>query len=109
LILVFPTGDGLANVGLGMLLETTPPSNAHLRTLLARLLDADAGLVARTESSAIVGQVIEYALQSGRWAAEAILSALDEGHRRPPLASPRTSTRSRTSCASICGAGRVAH
>lgn len=116
---LFPTGDGLANVGLGMLLETTPPSNAHLRTLLARLLDTDAGLVARTGRPAMVGRIagwplttynprerlvddrlvlvgdaaglinplngegIQYALQSGRWAAEAILSALDEG---PPTA-----------------------
>lgn len=116
---LFPAGEGVANVGLGMLLETTPPSNAHLRTLLARLLDTDAALVARTGRRPIVGRIagwplttynprdclvddrliligdaaglinplngegIQYALQSGRWAAESILGALAEG---PPTA-----------------------
>ena len=116
---LFPTGDGVANVGLGMLLDTTPPSNQHLRVLLEDLLRTDAGLAARMQRATPVGRIagwplstysphqalvddrlvlvgdaaglvnplngegIQYALQSGRWAAEAIVAALADG---PPTA-----------------------
>ncbi len=112
---LFPTGDGTANVGVGMLLDTVPPSRQHLRTLLGDLVERDRGLAARLPSRTLAGRIvgwplttynprlplvgdrlvlvgdaaglinplngegIQYALASGRLAATAIASALDDG------------------------------
>lgn len=105
---LFPTGPGTANVGVGMVLETLPPTTDHLRELLMRLIDEDKALGARLRHAQLKGRVtgwplttynphvritsdrvllvgdaaglinalngegIQYALQSGRWAAETL-------------------------------------
>lgn len=102
----FPTGPDTANLGVGMVLETLPPSEDHLKQLLNELLAEDPVLRARMKNARIVGKVlgwplstydpdypifaertllvgdaaglinalngegIQYALLSGRWAAE---------------------------------------
>jgi geranylgeranyl reductase family protein len=109
---LFPTGPGTANVGVGMLLDTLPPSDEHLRELLLRLVAEDAALGARLAQARLAGKVvgwplatydpgdamagervllagdaaglinplngegIQYALLSGRWAAEALSACL---------------------------------
>jgi geranylgeranyl reductase family protein len=105
---LFPTGPGTANVGVGMVLETLPPTTDHLRELLMRLIEEDNALGARLKHAQLKGRVtgwplttynprvritgdrvllvgdaaglinslngegIQYALQSGRWAAETL-------------------------------------
>ena len=112
---LFPTGRGEANLGLGMLLATIPPSTEGLRDLLARLVQSDAALAERLGGHEVSGRIvgwplttynprvalvddrvvlvgdaaglinplngegIQYALQSGRWAAEAIFAGLEAG------------------------------
>lgn len=112
---LFPTGGGEANLGLGMLLSTIPPSTEGLRDLLLRLCAGDAALARRLGGAEPTGRVvgwplttynprlalvhdravlvgdaaglinplngegIQYALQSGRWAAATILDALTAG------------------------------
>lgn len=109
---LFPTGATTANLGVGMVLETLPPSEDHLKELLADLLATDPVLRRRMANGRIVGKVlgwplatydpdypihydrillvgdaaglinslngegIQYALLSGRWAAEAADVAL---------------------------------
>jgi geranylgeranyl reductase family protein len=109
---LFPTGPSSANVGVGMLLDTLPPSDAHLRDLLLRLAAEDEALGARLGQARLVGKVvgwplatydpgdamfgervllvgdaaglinplngegIQYALLSGRWAAEVLSPCL---------------------------------
>jgi menaquinone-9 beta-reductase len=106
---LFPTGAGYANVGVGMVLETLPPTSDHLRELLLGVVESDSALHARLERGTIVGKVIgwplttynaklpiigervmlvgdaagfinplngegiQYALTSGRWAADCAL------------------------------------
>ncbi|HET9052239.1 MAG TPA: geranylgeranyl reductase family protein [Candidatus Dormibacteraeota bacterium] len=108
---IFPTGNGAANVGVGMLLETLPGNRENMRDLLARCLQDDPCMRERVRGGRIVGRVagwplatfgrrmpvsadrivlagdaatlinsvngegIQYALASGRWAAEAIAAA----------------------------------
>jgi len=108
---VFPTEPGVANVGIGMLLETFPAQTTHLRELLSRLLAtdpavrrtlgrarpisklvgwplttynprlplADNGLLLVGDAAGLInpinGEGIQYALASGRWAAEVLLAA----------------------------------
>jgi hypothetical protein len=96
----------MANVGLGMMLDTVPPNTAHLRSLFNELVEHDPALRRRLSRARSVGKVvgwplltydarrtligervmlvgdaaglinplngegIQYALQSGRWAAE---------------------------------------
>lgn len=112
---LFPTGHGEANLGLGMLLATIPPSTEGLRDLLVRLVQGDDALAERLGGHEVSGRIvgwplttynprlalvddrvvlvgdaaglinplngegIQYALQSGRWAADAILAGLDAG------------------------------
>lgn len=109
---LFPTGAGHANVGVGMVLETLPPSEDHLKALLLRLIAEDTSIKARLQGAQMVGKVvgwplttynpglplvgnrvlltgdaaglinplngegIQYALLSGRWAAETLLPCL---------------------------------
>lgn len=111
---LFPTGGGRANVGVGMVLETLPPTSDHLRDLLLALIERDAALRTRLARGSIVGKVvgwplttynaglpivadnvmlvgdaagfinplngegIQYALISGRWAAECALDCMAE-------------------------------
>ena len=103
---LFPTGNGSANVGVGMVLQTWPPTNDHLRDMMLRLVEGDAALNQRLGAATITGKIvgwplstydhslalvgdrvmlvgdaagfinplngegIQYALLSGRWAAE---------------------------------------
>lgn len=112
---LFPTGAGRANVGVGMVLETLPPTGEHLRELLLELVRSDEALSRRLEGARIQGKVvgwplttydarlpvvdervmlvgdaagfinplngegIQYALISGRWAAETVLAAAADG------------------------------
>jgi geranylgeranyl reductase family protein len=107
---VFPSGGGGANVGVGMILETLPPSRQHLRALLLRSIDEDAALKNRLRGARLAtpivgwplttynprlpvagdhvllagdaaglinplnGEGIQYALLSGRWAAETVVA-----------------------------------
>lgn len=112
---LFPTSATTANVGLGMVMETTPPTDGHLRTRLIELVERDPALRERLGGATIEGRVlgwplstynhrtplvrdglilvgdaaglinplngegIQYALLSGRWAAETIGTALRTG------------------------------
>jgi geranylgeranyl reductase family protein len=107
---LFPTAKGEANVGVGMILETLPPSNDQLRALLMRAIRDDAALDGRLRGAQMVGKIagwplttynprlavagdrvllagdaaglinplngegIQYALQSGQWAAETLVN-----------------------------------
>jgi menaquinone-9 beta-reductase len=107
---VFPSGKGVANVGVGVILKTLPPSRQHLRELLLRLIDEDAALKRRLGGARLAtpivgwplttynprlpvvgdrvllagdaaglinplnGEGIQYALLSGRWAAETVIA-----------------------------------
>lgn len=109
---LFPTGAREANVGVGMVLETLPPTADHLREMLLTLVASDPALSARLTTARLRGKVvgwplttydarlplvadrviltgdaagfinplngegIQYALTSGRWAAETALDAL---------------------------------
>lgn len=109
---LFPTGRGIANVGVGMVLETFPPQTDHLRDMMLRLVESDPALRQRLGAARIVGKIvgwplstydpslplvgdrimlvgdaagfinplngegIQYALLSGRWAAEHAASCL---------------------------------
>jgi flavin-dependent dehydrogenase len=109
---LFPTGSGEANVGVGMVLETLPPTEDHLRELLLDLIASDPALAARLRRARLRGKVIgwplttyddrlpivgdrvllvgdaagfinplngegiQYALVSGRWAAETALACI---------------------------------
>ena len=112
---LFATSADTANVGVGMLLDTVPPTRDHLRDLLNRLIDSDGALRERLGAATLKGKVvgwplttynpalplvgdrvllvgdagglinslngegIQYALLSGRWAAETIVDALAAG------------------------------
>ncbi len=109
---LFPTGKGGANVGVGMILETLPPTESRLADLLEELIARDPALQARLGGARrkggivgwplmtyarsrpvladrvlllgdaaglinpINGEGIQYALESGRWAATAAVRAL---------------------------------
>lgn len=112
---LFPTGDGAANVGVGMVLETIPPTQDRLRDLLMDLIKRDRALGERLrqakQTTPIIGwplttynprlplvadrimltgdaaglinplngEGIQYALLSGRWAAEVAAKCLGHG------------------------------
>ncbi|HYN33134.1 MAG TPA: geranylgeranyl reductase family protein [Ilumatobacteraceae bacterium] len=112
---LFPTSATTANLGLGMVMETTPPTDGHLRTMLLELVESDPALRARLAGATMEGRVlgwplstynhraplvrdgvilvgdaaglinplngegIQYALLSGRWAAETIIPVLRAG------------------------------
>jgi geranylgeranyl reductase family protein len=121
---LFPAGGGRANVGIGMVLDTMPPTDDHLRDLLVRLVESDPALKRRVggavRSGKIVGwpldtynprlpivgnrvlllgdaaglinplngEGIQYALLSGRWAAETALAATFEDDFSPAALTP---------------------
>jgi geranylgeranyl reductase family protein len=112
---LFPTGPHTANVGVGMVLRTLPPSTDHLASLLRRLVDQDPGLHDRLRDARLThkivgwplttfnptlpvvsdrvilvgdaaglinplnGEGIQYALLSGRWAAETLVACASRG------------------------------
>ena len=59
---LFPTGNGQANVGVGMVLETLPPTSDHLRELLLDLVQRDEALRGRLEHGSIMGKVVGWPL-----------------------------------------------
>jgi geranylgeranyl reductase family protein len=121
---LFPTGGGGANVGIGMILETLPPTQDHLRELLVQLIEKDPALKNHLRGAvlgskivgwpldtynphlALVGprvlllgdaaglinplngEGIQYALLSGRWAAETTLAAIGEDDFSPAALAP---------------------
>ncbi len=111
---LFPTGNHSANVGIGMVLDTLPPSSNRLGELLLRLIKKDPALNRRLQNAEMVGKIagwplttydaslalvddrvmlagdaaglinplngegIQYALLSGRIAAEAAISHIGQ-------------------------------
>jgi len=61
---LFSTGDSSANVGLGMLLETLPPTEEHPRRLLERLIEEDPALRERLSGAKLVGKVVGWPLNT---------------------------------------------
>ncbi|HVR06053.1 MAG TPA: geranylgeranyl reductase family protein [Solirubrobacteraceae bacterium] len=61
---LFPTARGHANVGVGMVLATVPPTREHLRTLLLGLVASDAALRARLAPAALQGRVVGWPLST---------------------------------------------
>jgi geranylgeranyl reductase family protein len=59
---LFPTGETTANVGVGMLLETLPPTTEHIRDLLLRLVANDRALHARLRNAELDGKVVGWPL-----------------------------------------------
>ena len=59
---LFPTGAGEANVGVGMVLETLPPTADHLRELLLALVARDPALSGRLTSARLRGKVVGWPL-----------------------------------------------
>ena len=59
---LFPTGQGVANVGVGMVLETLPKNETHLNELLTNLVAQDRGLSKRIGNGKIVGKIFGLAL-----------------------------------------------
>ncbi|RSZ55618.1 geranylgeranyl reductase family protein [Massilia atriviolacea] len=108
---LFPTGPNAANVGIGMVRETLPRNEEHLRQRMLQLLTSDPALRARLGNAQLRGPVtgwplttydaalpcvgrrvllagdaaglinplngegIQYAMLSGRWAAETLIAA----------------------------------
>lgn len=109
---LFPTADGGANVGVGMVLDTLPRTEQPLKALLQHLIARDPALRGRLGAASLCGRIvgwplttynpalplvgdrvllvgdaaglinplngegIQYAMQSGRWAAQVLLEAL---------------------------------
>jgi geranylgeranyl reductase family protein len=59
---LFPTGAKEANVGIGMVQETVPQRDEHLRELLARLVNQDAALRSRLRGARLTGRVLGWPL-----------------------------------------------
>ena len=59
---LFPTGNGSANVGVGMVAETVPPASEHLRDLLEGLMRRDAALRARLRFARARGKIAGWPL-----------------------------------------------
>jgi menaquinone-9 beta-reductase len=59
---VFPVGEHIANVGIGMLAETVPPVEKHLRDLLLARMEADPLLRDRLAGSRISGKIAGWPL-----------------------------------------------
>jgi flavin-dependent dehydrogenase len=61
---LFPAGHGLANVGVGMLVDTLPRVKEHLRGLLLRLAERDPALKWRLRDARLVGKIIGWPLST---------------------------------------------
>jgi menaquinone-9 beta-reductase len=59
---LFPTGPSSANLGIGMMLDTLPPVEEHLRSLLQHHVDADPGLRERLRAGRLVGRIAGWPL-----------------------------------------------
>jgi geranylgeranyl reductase family protein len=59
---VFPTGEGTANVGVGMVVQTRPPHDRRLKSLLAQLTAEDPALRRRLDGARRVGSVVGWPL-----------------------------------------------
>jgi len=54
---LFPMGNKQANIGVGMVMETLPKSEKHLKEMLQELIANDPGLSARMKNGKLVGKV----------------------------------------------------
>jgi geranylgeranyl reductase family protein len=61
---LFPTGNGEANVGLGMALETWPAHNLTPAAMLRRLMRNDAALAARLCNARLRGKIVGWPLMT---------------------------------------------
>ncbi|MGH6851073.1 MAG: NAD(P)/FAD-dependent oxidoreductase [Methylocella sp.] len=61
---LFPTGNGEANVGLGMALETWPAHNLTPAAMLRRLMRDDAALAARLHNARLRGKIAGWPLMT---------------------------------------------
>lgn len=61
---LFPTGNGNANIGVGMVLETLPKNETHLNELLNTLITKDKGLSARIGNGKVVGKIAGWPLST---------------------------------------------
>ncbi|MGH6839839.1 MAG: NAD(P)/FAD-dependent oxidoreductase, partial [Methylocella sp.] len=61
---LFPTGNGEANVGLGLALETWPAHNLTPAAMLRRLMRDDAALAARLRNARLLGKVVGWPLMT---------------------------------------------
>ena len=61
---LFPTSATTANIGLGMVMETTPPSDGHLRTMLLDLVDRDPAMRDRLHGAHLDGRVLGWPLST---------------------------------------------
>lgn len=61
---LFPTSATTANVGLGMVMETTPPTDGHLRTMLLDVVERDPALRERLGDATIDGRVLGWPLST---------------------------------------------
>ncbi len=59
---VFPNGDGEANVGVGMALQTVPRTTQHLRELLLELVRRDRALGERLDGARLEGKIVGWPL-----------------------------------------------
>jgi geranylgeranyl reductase family protein len=59
---LFPTGNGEANAGLGMALETWPAHNRTPADMLRRLMSEDAALAARLRNASLRGKIVGWPL-----------------------------------------------
>jgi geranylgeranyl reductase family protein len=59
---LFPAGGGSANLGVGMLVSTYPPSGRNLREMLLRLIAEDASLQDRLRGARMRGKVLGHPL-----------------------------------------------
>lgn len=59
---LFPTGEGTANVGVGVALDTFPTSERNLREVLRDLIVADGALRERLRDATLVGKVTGWPL-----------------------------------------------
>ncbi|MGI8570613.1 MAG: NAD(P)/FAD-dependent oxidoreductase [Methylocella sp.] len=61
---LFPSGNGEANVGLGMALETWPAHNLTPALMLRRLMRDDAALAARLRNARLLGKIVGWPLMT---------------------------------------------
>ena len=59
---IFPIGEGRANVGIGTVLRTAPPSAEHLRDLLLALVRDDPAIARRLGGARLDGKVVGWPL-----------------------------------------------